>query len=344
MNYKHLLYLILTGFLLTLFFILPSCVHEPLTLEGIDTVCFNTQVLPVLQTSCGMVGCHGNGSARGEFSVADYASVLEAVDPGNPSRSRLYRVLTDINGENMMPPNHPLAKPQRTLIAVWIAQGAKNTICSTGNTTGNTGNTGGIATSDSICFTQDILPVLRSSCATTGCHDQVTQREGYVFTDYSTLMQRSGSVVPFYPDQSKVYRVMTTGESEDRMPPAGSQQLTSQQIENFRKWIAEGALNSDCPQASCDTTGTISFASQVWPIIQNNCTGCHNSSLSNGGVNLDSYQQVKYYAETLRNGVPIIDGAIRQMNGFFPMPPSGSLDECTIRKIELWIDQGRLNN
>lgn len=244
----------------------------------------------------------------------------------------------------MMPPNQPLNKAQRTLIEVWIAQGAKNIVCSNNTPTGSTGDTTVTTFKDSLCFAQNILPVIQSSCATTGCHDQVTRREGYVFTDYASITSRSGTVVPYYPNQSRLYRVLTSGESEERMPPAGSQQLTSQQIDNIKKWIAEGALNSDCPQASCDTTGTISFTSQVWPVFQNNCTGCHNSSLSSGNVSLDSYQNIKKYAETLRNGIPLIVGAIRHTSGFIAMPPSGTLDECTIRKIELWIAQGKLNN
>ncbi len=343
MKYKHSYFIILLSILLlpVLLFIVPSCVHEPLTLDGIDTVCFDTKVLPVLQTSCGMTGCHGSGSSRGEFSVADYASVMRAVDPGNPVRSRLYKVITDINSDNMMPPNQPLNKTQRTLIQVWIAQGAKNTVCGTNTPTGGIGDTTGTTYKDSLCFAQNILPVIQSSCATTGCHDQTTHREGYVFTDYASIMT---TVNPYNPGGSKLYRVMTTGESDERMPPAGSQQLTSQQIDNIRKWIAEGAVNSDCPQASCDTTGTISFATQVWPAFQNNCTGCHNSSLSSGNISLDSYQNIKKYAETLRNGTPLIVGAIRHKSGFIAMPPSGTLDECTIRKIELWIAQGKLNN
>lgn len=132
---------------------------------------------------------------------------------------------------------------------------------------------------------------------------------------------------------------MTGGE--EIMPPTGS--LTSAQIESFRKWIAQGALNSDCPQA-CDTSGTISFASKIWPIIQNNCKGCHGATSPSGGVNLSDYTQVKYYADNLRNSTPIILGAIEQLPGFFAMPPSGKLDGCDITKVNLWIQQGKQNN
>jgi len=55
-------------------------------------------------------------------------------------------------------------------------------------------------------------------------------------------------------------------------------------------------------------------------------------------------EAVKLYAETLRNGTPVLTGTIRQLAGFKAMPPSTRLDECSIRKVELWIQQGISNN
>jgi hypothetical protein len=97
--------------------------------------------------------------------------------------------------------------------------------------------------------------------------------------------------------------------------------------------------------SQCDTTGTISFSS-VDSVLQNNCVSCHNSSSASGGVNLDGYANVYPYATVLRNNTPILQGAIRRMTGFVPMPelPTPALDECSIRKIELWIEQGAQQN
>ena len=112
----------------------------------------------------------------------------------------------------------------------------------------------------------------------------------------------------------------------------------------IRGWILDGALNSDCPGANCDTTGTIGFTAQVKPILETYCVSCHNASIASGGINLDGYAQVKTQAETLRNGTSILVGSVRQLSGFVAMPPSTKLDECSIRKVELWIEQGVLNN
>jgi len=95
----------------------------------------------------------------------------------------------------------------------------------------------------------------------------------------------------------------------------------------------------------CDTSGTILFSS-VDSVLQNNCISCHNVSSASGGVNLDGYANVYAYATTLRNNTPILQGVIRRMSGFSPMPapPSPALDECSIRKIEMWIEQGAQHN
>jgi len=316
-----------------LMIILPSCTHEPVTLEGLDTVCFNTQVMPLLQTSCGITGCHG-GSEE-DFKVTDYQSVIRYVTPGDPRNSNLYKVITDINGENMMPPDMPLTRQQRTIIQVWISQGALETSCS--DTSGHGGNGG----SDSICFVQHILPIFSSGCGTTGCHDAISHNDGYILTDYASIIKKG--IVPFSANSSEIIEVVTE-DGEDRMPPAPRSPLSESQISALRKWINDGALKSDCPDMACDTLEAISFSNQINPLLQTNCVGCHNSTQSGGGINLSTYNQVMTNAQTLRNGIPLLSGVIRKLSAFKPMPPSFTLDECNIRKMELWIEQGAMNN
>lgn len=336
-----------TGFLVSgfvLFSALASCRHENVYLEEFDTVCFERQVLPALQTSCGIAGCHDPGTASEGYIFSDYASVMQCVNPGDPRGSLLYNIITDIHSENMMPPGQPLSREQRTLIHIWIAQGALNTQCESGIIPPPDTSTDGTPTDDTLCFVQDILPVLLSNCGIAGCHDATTHEEGYILISYSTLRQRSESIIPFDPQESKVYEVITETEEDDRMPPPPKQPLTTEQKDVIRKWIEEGAINSDCPQSTCDTAFPLSFTEKVNPVIQTNCVGCHNASQSTAGVNLNGYEQVRYYAETLRNNYPLLIGTIRKMPGFAPMPPSGSLSECAVRQIELWISQGKANN
>jgi hypothetical protein len=124
MKSKFSTFLILLA--LTLPFIFNNaCRHEPIGIESLDTVCFESQVRPIIQTSCNMSGCH-NGEE--EFKLDSYSDIMSIVKPGNAGKSELYQVITAVNG-TLMPPNRPLSKEQRTFIMVWIEQGAKNTTC-----------------------------------------------------------------------------------------------------------------------------------------------------------------------------------------------------------------------
>jgi hypothetical protein len=124
---KKSLIAIFGGFILCLVtFIVPSCTHDPVGIELIkDTVHYDTQVKPILVSSC---DCHRDGSEEG-FSMADYTDVYNNyVTPYNPRKSKLYQVITAVNGFNMMPPEPkpPVSKENRMIIEVWIAQGAPN--------------------------------------------------------------------------------------------------------------------------------------------------------------------------------------------------------------------------
>lgn len=331
-----------TLILVPFFFIQLRCTHEPINFEELDTVCYNTQVQPLLINSCGVSGCHDAASASEGLNVHSYQSIMQFVVPGKPRESELYNVLIDIWSDNLMPPDNPLTAEERNIIQVWIAQGAMETFCE--DTSGNNG--GPIIPPvpvDTICFQQDILPIFLSGCATTDCHDAASHQEGYNLTSYTNIMN-SGGIVPFNPGNSEIYEVITEDESEDRMPPSPRSPLTARQIEAIDRWITDGALNSDCPDRACDTLENISYSNQIQPIIQNNCLSCHNSTPANGGVLLNSYENVRTAVETQRGGTSLLLGAIRRENGFSAMPPDYNLSTCDIRIFELWVDQGMPGN
>jgi hypothetical protein len=319
-----------------------SCTHETFDLSQMDTVCFESQIFPLIQNSCGTAGCHNGISGVEGFSAVSYESILQAVKPGDPKGSRLYDVITNIWGENFMPPDNPLPLEDRNLILVWIEQGALKTTCQSDTANGNPPPPSVVI--DTICFVQDILPVFVSGCATSGCHDAVSHSEGYNLTSYTSIMNHSEGIVPFSPGSSKIFEAITENEPDDRMPPPPQAPLTATQIDNIRTWILDGALNSDCPQNNCDTLSPISFSEQVFPILETNCLSCHNTTPANGGVMLTNYDNVKKVVETGRNGISLLVGAIRYLNGFTGMPPVYHLDECSLRTVELWIEQGFQNN
>ncbi len=92
-------------------------------------------------------------------------------------------------------------------------------------------------------------------------------------------------------------------------------------------------------QDNCDTSN-VTFTNDVFPVMQINCVSCHNTNNTTAGVNLSDYNNIKRYAES-----GSLLGTIKHLPGFSPMPPSGpKLDDCTILKIEVWVEQELNNN
>jgi len=112
--------------------IFQSCKHDPQGLDQLDTICYNTMVAPMLVAQCSK--CHGASDPKGDLVIdGEFNNVIKLVKPGDPWASELYNIVSSPNNPNMMPPNKPLSKNQLTILEVWIAQGAKNTICSPTN-------------------------------------------------------------------------------------------------------------------------------------------------------------------------------------------------------------------
>jgi len=81
---------------------------------------------------------------------------------------------------------------------------------------------------------------------------------------------------------------------------------------------------------------TISFNTKVLPIIQSNCTGCHD--VGNGtGYTLTSHSNISASADAILGSM--------HGNGYQLMPQGGpALPDSLIQKIECWIYQGKLDN
>lgn len=89
----------------------------------------------------------------------------------------------------------------------------------------------------------------------------------------------------------------------------------------------------------CDTTN-VTFSNAIRPLVDTHCLSCHNNRSQSGGVNLEGYANVKVYID---NGEFL--GTIRHDAGFDPMPQGSSkLPDCDISKIEIWINNGALDN
>lgn len=186
-----------------------------------------------------------------------------------------------------------------------------------------------------ICFETEVLPVIQSNCAKSGCHDAITKEKGYDFSNYEGIME---AVKPGKPNSSKLYEVLhETGE--DMMPPPPNTPLSAAQQSTIKLWIEQGALNGPCNAVGCDTSN-VTYSGSVVPILQNYCLGCHTNESTGGGILLNTYTDVY---DQVQNGNLL--GAITGEPGLIAMPLNENpLDECKITTIEIWINNGAPEN
>lgn len=184
--------------------------------------------------------------------------------------------------------------------------------------------------SNIVYFNRDVLPLLLSNCAYSGCHDAATAKEEIVLNSYANVI-RTGGIVPFYAAGSKLYKKIIDSDPKDVMPPAPKQKLTPQQIATIAKWINQGASNIQCNYTGCDTTN-VSYTKQISSIITQNCLGCHSGVAPGGNIALTNYAEVK--SATMQGRLM---GAIEHAQGYSAMPKSGlKLDECKITIFKKW--------
>ena len=107
------------------------------------------------------------------------------------------------------------------------------------------------------------------------------------------------------------------------------------------------AFSSCVRDSQLENYPTVSFSSEVQPIISANCTqsGCHGP---NGGeaFSLQTYEEIVAHVSPGNGRKSSIYRAItgRSLEGFMPPSPSSPLTEDQIRSIFVWIEQGAPNN
>jgi hypothetical protein len=92
--------------------------------------------------------------------------------------------------------------------------------------------------------------------------------------------------------------------------------------------------------ANCDTT-SVSFSTDIIPILSNNCFSCHsnlNAPSFGGGLSFEDHQDVAGNSDR-------IIGAINHNEGFLAMPRDGDkLNPCSINLVEAWVNSGAPDN
>ena len=194
----------------------------------------------------------------------------------------------------------------------------------------------GPVANNGVCFQSDVLPLLQSNCAKSGCHDATTRTKNLVLDSYANIVQRD--LIPGNADASKIYKVLfATGK--DKMPPLPNTDLTTAQKALIGQWINEGAKNTVNCASTCDTT-LFKFGANINPLLSTYCTGCHSGALPSGNIDLSNYNNVKVQVTNGR-----LVGAVTHTAGYAAMPKDAAkLSDCQITQIKKWVAAGALNN
>lgn len=190
-----------------------------------------------------------------------------------------------------------------------------------------------------VYFQNDVLPILISNCTQSGCHNEQDQAEDIVLTSYDQL----AASMPDFQDKNwnknELIEVLVDSDPEDRMP-LDAPPLPTAQIDLLKRWIEQGAKNSECNENStgnCDTT-SVKFSTFVQPLIQQRCLGCHNGNNPQGNVSLSTYSSVQTVA---LNGK--LYGSLIAASNW--MPKGGQrLNDCNLAKVKKWINDGAKND
>ena len=184
-----------------------------------DTVCFSSDILPLIISTCAKPGCHDAITRKDGKNYTTYTNIRNAVVVGKPTQSAIYYYA--LHGSSQMRNTTQslviLDTASLAKIARWINEGALNSICNNCDTV-------------NVKYSTHIKPLIQSYCA--GCH---TSTSGTLLTNY-TQVNTTISNGKFYCAINQ-----TTG----CLPmPQGGAKLSACKIRMVKIWIDAGALNN----------------------------------------------------------------------------------------------------
>lgn len=214
----------------------------------------------------------------------------------------------------------------------------------------------------SVSFAREVAPLLVSRCG--GCH-VAGRKGGFQMASYDALM-RSGMVQRGAANGSRLVEVILSGDM-----PRGGGKVAPAEMDVLQRWIDSGAA-CDAPDPTIPLEalargavaaaampaaavarptlrpGDVSFASDIAPLLLDQCGNCHGETDPEGNLRMTSFQRLVRGGRTgaaimAGNGRSSLlvqklrgtaaDGA-RMPLGRDPLPAE------VIAAIEKWIDQG----
>ena len=218
-----------------------------------------------------------------------------------------------------------------------------------------------------VSFTKEVAPILNAKCGR--CHVQGS-RGGFSLSSYAVLMKGPPEGVVVFAGDVIGSRLIETIETGDM--PRGGGRVTPTELKTLKDWVLQGAkfdgqdptamlTSAAAPEPAAPkaptpkvmrSTGkeTISFASDVAPLLVENCSGCHIDAMQvRGGLRMDTFVRLMNGGDS---GPMIVPGRgeasllVKKLRGTAAdgerMPAGGRppLSEDAIALVSKWIDEG----
>jgi hypothetical protein len=187
----------------------------------------------------------------------------------------------------------------------------------------------------SVSYFKDIQPIVRERCA--GCHQPSVKQGDLSLTTYEAFMVggAKGKVIqPGKPDQSLVIGYLT-GDQKPQMP-FGQTPLTPEQIDLFRRWIRDGALDDTPAEAKSNFAPGKPVIYHAAPVITALAYSPDNSLLAVSG-----YREVLLHKADGSGLVARLPGISDKITSL-TFSPDGSVlaavggTPATFGEVELW--------
>ena len=183
-------------------------------------VYFNKDIFPLINTTCAVTQCHDAVSHKDGINLNSYARIMKYVVVNSPDSSKIYKVLFKTGSDRMPRAPYPeWTNSQKSLLADWIKQGAKDNACD-------------FCDAGDFKYSTAIRPMLDKQCV--GCHNATASSGGIDLSTYSGVQAVAVN--------GKLEGAVKWAAGFKPMPAA--KKLSDCEIGQVSAWIKAGSSNN----------------------------------------------------------------------------------------------------
>ena len=202
-----------------------------------------------------------------------------------------------------------------------------------------------------INFSRDVKPILEHNCVS--CHREDNAKGKVRLDTKKAAFAGDDVIIPGNPDDSSLYwTTILPSDDELVMPPFKHEDkdypLRDEEKEILKNWIQGGAAwpETEVLEPKKRLPKTVSFVTNIQPILEQNCVACHYEGKVKGDLRLDTFEHAFSSDHVIVPGEPLESDlwvlcTLPQDDEMF-MPPEGNdpLSPSDLFMLRRWIAEG----